>query len=163
MSGWSACLVTFVPCRAAPIRLPAASPRGYPGAVIAAGAAGRALWGRRLRRTSTGVVINPRPVGGLPSNAPRWGLPSNAPRWGGAILTPLRSREPRNVATSGKRRWIALGVNSLKHVNFVENRGHRAGQTEVKGQILLFLQWRLLRQKSIAIIHAFFSFWPVLR
>ena len=33
---------------------------------------------------------------------------------------PLRSREPRSVATSGKRRWIALGVNSLKHVNFLK-------------------------------------------
>ena len=49
---------------------------------------------------------------------------------GGAILPPpLRSREPRNVATSGKRRWIALGVNSLNHVNFLK--------IEVTGQVKL--------------------------
>ena len=47
----------------------------------------------------------------------------------GVILAPLRSREPRNVATSGKRRWLALGVNSLKLVNFFN--------IEVTGQVKL--------------------------
>ena len=89
--------------------------------------------------------------------APRWGLPSNAPRWGGGVFAPLRSREPRNVATSGKRCWIALGVNSLKHVFFFENRGHGAGQPEVKGQILLFFTM-VPTEATQSIINVFFFF-----
>ena len=49
--------------------------------------------------------------------------------WGGGILAPQISREPRNVATSGKRCWIALVVNSLKHINF--------SKIEVTGQVKL--------------------------
>ena len=52
-----------------------------------------------------------------------WGPLSRAPlgsaeQLGAFYPPPLRSREPRNVATSGKRHWIALGVNSLKLVIF---------------------------------------------
>ena len=61
-----------------------------------------------------------------------------APLGVGILPPPPRSRERRNVSTSGKRRGIALGVNSLKHVSFFENLGHGSGQTEVKVQILLF-------------------------
>ena len=56
-------------------------------------------------------LINPRPVGVCRSTRPVGE---------GPFCPPLRSREPRNVATSGKGRWIALGVNSLKHVNFLK-------------------------------------------
>ena len=63
--------------------------------------------------------LTPAPLGSAEQRAPL-----------GGILAPLRSREPRNVATSGKRRWIALGVNSLKHVYFFKSRSR--GRSKVK-------------------------------
>ena len=60
----------------------------------------------------------------------RYPLITRAPLGSGHFAPPpLRSREPRNVASSGKRRWIALGVNSLKHVHFLK--------IEVTGQVKL--------------------------
>ena len=70
-------------------------------------------------------VINPRPVGVCRA-------------------TPEISR---TTQLSDKRQtvldspWRELS----KACKFFENRGHMAGQTEVKRQILLVLQWRLLR------------------
>ena len=62
--------------------------------------------------------VNPRPVGVCRATRPVGEGPFDPP---------LRSRELRNVATSGKRRWIGLGVNSLKHVFFLK--------IEVTGQV----------------------------
>ena len=68
-------------------------------------------FGKRRHNWAVWRMINPRPVG-------VWRATRSV---GGPICPPpppLRSRERRNVATSGKRHWIALDVNSLKHVFF---------------------------------------------
>ena len=64
--------------------------------------------------------INPRPDGVCRATRPDWGH-FDPP--------PLRYREPRNVATSSKQCWIALGVKSLKHIKFLK--------VEVTGQVKL--------------------------
>ena len=80
------------------------------------------------------------------THAPLGSAEQRAPlHWGGDILSPPEISRTTQLATSGKRRWIALCVNSLRHVNFLK--------IEVTGQVKLrskvkyysFLQWRILR------------------
>ena len=95
------------------------------------------------------MKINPRPVR----------VCRAARHVGGRVhfaTPPLISQERRNVATSGKRRWIALDVNFLKHVFVLENRGHGSGQNEVKGQILSFVTMAPPEAKLIFINVFFF-------
>ena len=64
--------------------------------------------------------FNPRPVGVCRATRPV----GEGPFW-----PLLISREPRNVAANGKRRWIALGVNSISMKIFLK--------IEVTGQVKL--------------------------
>ena len=82
------------------------------------------------------------------TRAPLGSAEQRAPLGGGGHF-PLRSREPRNLATSGKRRWIALGLNSLKHVpNFLKIEVTEQVKLKSKVKYYSFLQWRLLRSNK---------------
>ena len=97
---------------------------------------GRKKDGRKAIKNGDNRTVNPCPVG-------LW-RPTR-PVGGGPFWPPQISREPRNVTTSGKRRWIALVVNSPKRINF--------SKIEVTGQVKLrsnaksycFWLWRRLR------------------
>ena len=80
--------------------------------------------------------LNPRPVG-------LW-RPTR-PVGGGPFWPPQISREPRNVTTSGKRRWIALVVNSPKRIIF--SKIEVTGQVELRSNAksYCFWLWRRLR------------------
>ena len=75
------------------------------------------------------AVLNPRPVGVWRAMRPVEG-------GGGQFATPPRSRERRNVATSGKRRWIALDVNYLKHIFFLKIEV--TGQVKLRSKVKLY-------------------------
>ena len=81
-------------------------------------------------------TVNPRPVA-LGSDEQR--APLGGAFWPPEISRTTQRSDKRQTALDSP--WRELS----KACKFFENRGHRAGQTEVKGQILLFLQWRLLR------------------
>ena len=97
--------------------------------------------------------VNPRPVGVCRATRE---TPTQE-----TILTPLRSRDPRNVATSGKRRWIALCVTSLKHVIFWKSRSQGRSNWGQRSNITLFTMAPTEAKQSI--INVFFSFWTVFR
>ena len=96
--------------------------------------------------SKVGENAPPPPAGRGLTRAPLGSGDQRARLGGGHFAPPPQiSREPRNVTTSGKRRWIALVVNSPKRINF--------SKIEVTGQVKLrsnaksycFWLWRRLR------------------
>ena len=98
------------------------------------------LLGMVLTEEHQFLFLSPRPVGFCRATRPVWG--------GGAFCpSPKISRttqrsDKRQTALDSPGRELSIVC------IFFENRGHGSGQTEVKGQILLFLLRRLLRPNT---------------
>ena len=85
-------------------------------------------------------VLNPRPVGVCRSTRPV----GEGPFWPPEISRTTQRSDKRQTALDSPWRGLSKACNF-----FFENRGHGAGQTEVKSQILLFYNGAYWGQKAL--------------